>query len=287
MLEYRRRNGYNARMSVQIMGILNTSPDSFNGDGVSNDDELRARLHELVEAGADIIDVGGQSTRPGAEVISVEEELRRTILAIRLTRKLTDVPISVDTFKPEVAKAALEAGATIINDVHGCEDPTMVKLLKFSDAKVVVMHSRGNSKTMSGLTDYPNGVVQEVVEFFEERTAELIKEGVAKERIIIDPGIGFAKTAAQSFELTRELERLAALGFPVLYAASQKSFIGKALARNGEMAPLEDRVAGTIVTAAYAMQHGASIVRVHDVRLAVQTRRIVEAIAHPEAVMIA
>lgn len=271
-------------MTVQIMGILNTSPDSFNGDGVSNEAELQARLRELIDAGADIIDVGGQSTRPGAEVISIEEELRRTIPAIRLARELSPAPISIDTFKPEVAAAAIEAGASIINDVHGCADPKMVALLQSNDAKVVVMHSRGDSQTMSKLTDYSRGVVPEVLAFFAERTKQLIDAGVAAERVIIDPGIGFAKTAAQCFELTRELAQFAELGFSVLYAASQKSFIGKALAVNGEVAPLEDRVVGTTVTAAYAMQHGASIVRVHDVRLATQARRIVEAIEHPGSV---
>lgn len=266
------------------MGILNTSPDSFNGDGVSNEDELRARLRELIDDGADIIDIGGQSTRPGAEMISVEEELRRTISAIRLAHELTAMPISIDTFKPEVAKAALEAGARIINDVHGCADPKMIELLQTNGARIIVMHSRGDAKTMGSLTDYPNGVVREVVQFFKERTTELIQSGIAKERIIIDPGIGFAKTAAQNFELTRELAQITTLDFPVLYAASQKSFIGKALARDGEVAPLEDRTVGTIVTAAYAMQRGARLVRMHDVRLAVQARRIVEAIEQPETV---
>lgn len=272
-------------MGVQIMGILNMSPDSFNGDGVATAAELEARLRTLINDGADIIDIGGQSTRPGAETITAEEELRRVLPAITAARRMCDVPISVDTFTPHVAEAALAAGARILNDVHGFADERLVAIARKFDASVIVMHSRGDAVTMQNLTEYPNGIMAELHDFFRARTAALIKAGIARERITIDPGIGFAKTAAQCFEVTRDLRKLTTLGFPVLYAASQKSFIGKALAdAAGNPAPPEDRQAGTLATAVYAMVQGASMVRVHDVRLARQARTIVEAIQHPERV---
>lgn len=265
---------------IKIMAIINTSPDSFAGDGLSvgNEEALRAALSKALEEGANMLDIGGQSTRPGAEIISPEEEVGRVVPAIKLAREMTDKPISVDTFKPEVARVALQAGATMVNDVRGVNDPEMIKTIQEAGCEVVIMHSRGDSKTMGSLTEYPKGVVSEVCEFLAQRTQKLVSSGIAKEKIIIDPGIGFAKTAAQSFALTRELDKVAALGFPVLYGASQKSFIGKTLGSEERQAPLEERLTGTIVVQSYAMLHGATIMRVHDVKSAVQTRTIIEAI---------
>ena len=240
---------------------------------------------QLLAGGPDIIDIGGQSTRPGAEIISVTEELARVLPAVRLARERTALPISVDTFKPAVAEAALQAGANIINDVHGCRDAGMVELVRRGGVRVVVMHSRGDPKTMPSLTDYPGGIVPSLIRFFEERIAALTAAGIKKEQLIIDPGIGFAQTGAQSFEVTQHLAEFRRFGVPVLYAASQKSFIGKALAHeNGEMAPPDERVPGTIITNAYAIIHGADIIRVHDVALAAQVRRVAEAIMRPDAV---
>jgi dihydropteroate synthase len=274
-------------MSVEIMAIVNMSPDSFSGDGLRVADEAAMRLHieRAIQEGADMLDIGGQSTRPGAEIISEEEEIARVVPAIRLARSLTGLPISIDSFKPNVVRAALAAGADIINDVYGGDDPEMVKLMVASGCRVVIMHNRGTPATMSRLTDYPNGVVEEVVAFFEKRTAELIAAGVKPENIIIDPGIGFAKTAPQSFEVTRRLRELMGLGFSVLYGASRKSLIGKALAEHGQPAPAEQRAVGTVVLEAYAMQQGASIIRTHDVAAAVRTRTMVEALLGQREVM--
>ncbi len=262
------------------MAIINTSPDSFAGDGVAvaNKELLKAHMQKALDDGADMLDIGGQSTRPGAEIISEDEELARVLPAIELARGMTDKPISIDTFKPYVAEAALQAGATIINDIQGGQDPKMVALAAMYDTPIIIMHSRGTPQTMSTLTDYPAGVVEEVKKFFIERTKELIAAGVQAENITIDPGIGFAKTAAQSYELTLRLHELTRLGFPLLYGASNKSFIGKALADDGQPAPVEERAAGTVVVQAQAMLNGAAIIRVHDVKAAVQTRAVVEAL---------
>ncbi|HEX4662458.1 MAG TPA: dihydropteroate synthase [Candidatus Saccharimonadales bacterium] len=268
-------------MSAQIMAIINTSLESFSGDGIQVNDEvaLEHKIQTALAEGADILDIGGQSTRPNAEIISVQAEIARVVPAIRIARRLSlDIPISIDTFKPEVARAALEAGASILNDVTGFEDERMVQLAAENTCDIVVMHMRGTPQTMSMLTTYPHGVVTEVKECFVTRTNELIAAGIAAQRIIIDPGIGFAKTAAQSYELTHHLSKLKALGFRVLYGASNKSFIGKALAHHDEIAEIKDRAVGTVVVQTCALLGGADIVRAHDVASAVQTRTIVEAL---------
>lgn len=270
---------------IKIMAIINTSPDSFAGDGLdaANKQSMRIAIQTALNEGADILDIGGQSTRPGADIISVEEEIERVVPAIKLAKEMADIPISVDTFKPVVAQAALQAGAAIVNDVRGVSDPQMVKVVKEAGCEVVVMHSRGDSKNMARLTDYPNGVVREVCDFLQQRIQALIAAGISKEKIIVDPGIGFAKSAAQSLELTRELEKIAGLGFPVLYGASQKSFLGKTLGSEEKPASVEERVVGTVVVQAYAMQHGATIVRVHDVKSAVQIRIIINMLRNEHA----
>lgn len=272
-------------MTTKIMAIINTSPESFSGDGVSDGAAIKARIGQAIDDGADILDIGGQSTRPGAEIIGEAEEIERVIPAIRIARELTDLPISIDTFKPAVAEAALQAGASIVNDIHGGEDPAIIALVKRYDAEMVVMHSRGTPDTMSTLTDYPNGVVREVLDFLKIRTDEIIAAGVKPEKIIIDPGIGFAKTAAQSFELTGALAQFKSLGFRVFYGASRKSFIGKALAdENGEPTPADLRLSATIATTTYALLQGVAIIRVHDIKAAADARRIVACINDPSLV---
>lgn len=275
-------------MSVQIMAIINTSPDSFSGDGVAvaDTERLRQRIKRALDEGADLLDIGGQSTRPGAEIVSEATEIARVVPAVKLARKLSaNVPISVDTFKPSVAQAALDAGATIINDVTGFRDRRMVLLAAETSCEVVVMHMRGTPQTMSALTDYPNGVIMDVVAFLKTQTDILQAAGVPAQRIIVDPGIGFAKRAAQSFELTRHLSALQELGFRILYGASNKSFLGKALATDGVIAPVPDRAVATVVVQAYAMLHGANIVRVHDIAAAVQTRTVIEALMSQREIM--
>lgn len=267
-------------MPIQIMAIINTSPDSFSGDGISSDStmELTAHIQAAIDEGADILDIGGQSTRPGAVIISEPEEIRRVIPAIRIAHKLTSLPISVDTFKPAVAKAALDAGATIINDITGCQNLKMIEVIKNAGCQVVIMHTRGTPETMSSLVDYPNGVVSEVKNFLLGQAEKLVRTGIKKENIILDPGIGFAKTAAQSFELTKHLDEFTHSGYRVLYGASNKSFLGKALAQNGEIAPVSERAVATTVVQSYAMTHGVDIIRTHDVKSAVQIRTIIESL---------
>lgn len=276
---------YDGPMNTKIMAIINTSPDSFSGDGSSDETQIADHIERALADGADVLDIGGQSTRPGAAVISEEEEIAKTIPAIRIARGLTDLPISIDTFKPAVAEAALDAGATIVNDIHGGENPEIIEIVARYGCEVVVMHSRGTSETMSSLTDYPDGVVNEVIDFLKKRTSQFIAAGVSAERIIIDPGIGFAKTAAQSFELTSALGQFKQLGFRILYGASRKSFIGKALAdKTGEPLPVNERQNATTVTTAYALMQGVDIIRVHDVRSAVQARHIIACIQGPSLV---
>lgn len=269
-------------MNAQIMAIINTSPDSFSGDGSFNEADITRRVEQALREGADILDIGGQSTRPGAAIITEQEEMVKTIPAIQIARSVTDKPISIDTFKPAVAEAALHAGATILNDIHGGENPEIIEIVARHGCEVVIMHSRGTPETMSGLTDYSNGVVQEVMDFLKTRAQQFIGAGVVPEKIIIDPGIGFAKTPVQSFELTRALGEFKKIGYRVLYGASRKSFLGKALvAESGEPLPVDERQNATTVTTTYALLQGTDIVRVHDVRAAVEARRIIACITNP------
>jgi dihydropteroate synthase len=267
-------------MSTRIMAIINTSPDSFSGDGISSDetDKLKTRIQTALDQGADMLDIGGQSTRPGAVIIDIEEEIRRVVPAITLARQLTGKSISVDTFKPDVARAALKAGATIVNDITGCSDLRMIEVIKEFSCEVVIMHMRGTPQTMSSLTDYPDSVVVETKNFLFNQAEKLVEAGIKKEHIILDPGIGFAKTAMQSFELTKHLDEFIGQGYRVLYGASNKSFIGKALATGDYPAPVSDRAIGTVTVQSHAMMNSVDIVRVHDVAAAVQTRTIIESI---------
>lgn len=259
-----------------VMGIVNVTPDSFSGDGLAHNlKAIEKQAMQMVRDGADILDVGGVSTRPGADTVSLEEELARVIPAIELITKQLDVLVSVDTFQPEVARAALKAGAGMLNDVHGFNDPEMVALAGRHELPIVVMHSRGDSKTMSSLIDYPEGIIAELINFFKERTAQLLVAGIKPEHIIIDPGIGFAKTAQQSWEITRRLSELKqALQLPILYGASRKSSIGLALAETGSEPPAAtDRLEGTLASTVLAVERGANIIRVHDVKENVRTIR--------------
>ena len=265
------------------MAIINVSSDSFNGDGSDEEASIRQRIEEAITFGADILDVGGQSTRPGAQIISEQEEIKRTVPAVKIARQMCDLPISIDTFKPQVAESAIKAGATIVNDIHGAEDHKMSKLVSSSGVDIVVMHSRGTPDSMMNLSSYPDGVVNEVSKYLINRANDLVGNyGIEQSRIIIDPGIGFAKTPEQSFELTNALEYFLSLGYRVLYGSSQKSFLGYALsAQNGILAPLNQRKTATTATTVFAILKEVNIVRVHDVRAAEEARRIVECIKEP------
>lgn len=258
-----------------IMGIVNVTPDSFS-DGGRFADPGRAVEHALamVADGADILDIGGESTRPGAEPVDEAEELRRVLPVIRALRSQSQVLISIDTMKASVARAALDAGADIINDVTGLRgDAAMVRLAAERDCGLVAMHMIGDPQTMQTAPHYDD-VVAEVRSYLEERLRILSTAGIAPERIALDPGFGFGKTLEHNLSLLRHLPQLAIGDRPLLIGVSRKSMIGKVL-HSTDMA---DRHWPTIALTAYAREHGARILRVHDVKPNAQALRMIEAI---------
>ncbi|NVK82951.1 MAG: dihydropteroate synthase [Cytophagia bacterium] len=257
----------------QVMGILNITPDSFYADSrVNQDTAILKRAEEMVEEGAFVLDVGGYSTRPGAEDISAEEELKRVTQAIALIRsKFSEVLISVDTFRSSVAKAAVDSGANIINDVSGGNlDPDMFKTMAQLKVPYVLMHMRGTPQTMKDLNQYDNLLV-DIGKELAEKCNQLKSLGVAD--IIIDPGFGFAKSIAQNYELLQNLGYFIRLGFPLLAGLSRKSMIYKTL--NIEAA---EALNGTTALNMVALQQGASILRVHDVKEANETIKLFKAL---------
>jgi dihydropteroate synthase len=249
-----------------VMGILNTTPDSFSDGGSYPDvDAAVAAGLRMVAEGADIIDVGGESTRPGAEPVPVQREAER-VAPVVSALAARGVCVSVDTRHPMVAAAALASGAAIINDVSGFRDPAMVDLSAAVDSGLVVMHMLGEPQTMQATDPVYTDVVFEVAEYLATQAAMLEAAGVAADRIVVDPGLGFGKTTAHNFELLRRLEEIGALGYPVLVGASRKRFIGEI---TGASEPRE-RLCGSVAAALAAVAHGASIVRVHDVAATVQ-----------------
>ena len=243
------------------MGILNITPDSFSDGGRYMEPEAAsARALKLVQDGADILDLGAQSTRPGATAVTEREEWERLLPVLKQIRREVAVPISIDTVSPEVAKKCLEAGADIINDVSGLKrsGPEMVKVAKKFGAGLVLMHSRGNPETMQTLTDY-NNVVTDVMNELRESVRIAMDAGIESERIVIDPGIGFAKTSEQNIEILRNIRTFHELGYPVLAGLSQKSFIGKVTGRETEA-----RVFGTAACVAACVRAGVQILRVHE-----------------------
>lgn len=245
----------NLNEKTLIMGILNVTPDSFSDGGNYNEVEAAVRhAKEMVIDGAHIIDIGGESTRPGFAKVSAEEELRRVLPMIRAVSEAVDVPISIDTYKAEVAKQAIEAGAHIINDIWGAKaEPEIAKVAAHYDVPIILMHNRDN-------TNYRNLMADMIADLYESITIAK-HAGVRDENIILDPGIGFAKTFEQNLEVMRNLEQLKVLGYPLLLATSRKSFIGHALDL-----PVEERLEGTCATVCLGIQKGCEIVRVHDVK---------------------
>jgi dihydropteroate synthase len=245
------------------MGVLNVTPDSFSDGGLYFDDES-AREHglELVAQGADIVDVGGESTRPGAEPVAEDEELRRVVPVVeRLAAERTGARISIDTTKSAVARAALETGAEIVNDVSALRfSPDMADVVAEAGCDCVLMHMLGEPRTMQREPRYDD-VVAEVKAFLEERLVFALGQGVAEERIWLDPGIGFGKAVEHNLELLRRLDEIVAIGRPVVVGTSRKSFLGKLTGGKGEA----ERLAGTVATNVMAFERGASVFRVHDV----------------------
>ena len=259
----------------KVMGVLNVTPDSFSDGGCYTEvSRAVSRGLAMVEEGADIIDVGGESTRPGGRPVNAAEEMERVLPVIESLAKRTDALISVDTTKPEVAAAALAHGAGMLNDVSCLRaDNEIAVLAAKSGAVLVLMHSRGTPETMGSMTDYTDPVAEVNAELL-VAVSRAEAAGVQRDRIWLDPGIGFAKTAEQSLTLIARLRALAALGFPVLVGPSRKSFIG-------EVAPSEpnDRIGGTAAAVTAAILGGAHAVRVHDVRIMRQAAQVARAIA--------
>lgn len=260
-----------------IMGVLNVTPDSFSDGGhYYTPEQGRARAEQLIEEGADIIDVGGESTRPGAEPVSAEEELRRVVPVVEHLAKNIEVAVSVDTTKSEVALAALQAGAEIINDISALRfDFRIADEVAKAGAGLVLMHSRGTPATMHRLPPVPE-ILEEVTRSLRSSIAMAARRGVQARQIVLDPGIGFGKSPEQNVELIAGLAEFARRfrEFPILIGTSRKSFIGRLL----EGAPVEDRIHGTMASITAAVLNGADIVRVHDVRAARETLRVADAI---------
>jgi dihydropteroate synthase len=250
-----------------VMGILNVTPDSFSDGGAyRSSDEALAACHRMIGEGAHIIDVGGESTRPGHEPVDAETELARVLPAVEQLAASTKTPISIDTMKAGVAKAALAAGAHIVNDIWGLSrDPEMAAAIAEAKAAVIVMHNR---ERIDGALD----IFEDMKRFFAAAVEQASRAGIGEDQIVLDPGIGFGKTLEQNLSILGQLERMNEYGFPVLLGASRKSFIGK-------ISPSEpgDRLGGSVVTTVFAALAGISIVRVHDVAAHIQALKVVEA----------
>ena len=259
-----------AEASSRIMGILNITPDSFSdGGSLMSEDAVTVLIKKMLNAGVDILDVGGESTRPYADPVSEAEELARVIPVIECIRKLTALPISIDTTKAAVAEKALAAGATIVNDISALRhDPDMLRVVKKYDGPLVIMHMKGTPGTMQVAPHY-NDVITEIIEFLNERINWLTCNGVDKNRIVIDPGIGFGKTVEHNLMILNNISRFKESGCPVLIGHSRKSFIGKILDLE-----VDQRDCASAMLSLHCAIAGADIIRVHDVSLSKQAQKL-------------
>ncbi|HXN98087.1 MAG TPA: dihydropteroate synthase [Candidatus Acidoferrales bacterium] len=264
-----------------VMGVLNVTPDSFSDGGLFLDaDAAVTRALELERAGADVLDIGGESTRPGSQAVSAKEELRRILPVLEKLRGKIKIPISVDTSKSEVAETAAAAGAEILNDVTGLRnDPRIAEVARRRKLPLILMHMRGEPRTMQK-GPFAKDVVRDVLVGLRRSIAIARRAGVAKSQMIIDPGIGFGKSYSQNFELLARLPELAKLGFPILIGTSRKNFIGRALEGSATAsAPKSERIWGTAATVAASILQGAHIVRVHDVAEMAEVARVADVLA--------
>lgn len=257
-----------------VMGIVNATPNSFSDGGRYLAPEAAvAHAERLAAEGADLVDLGGESTRPGAPPVPVDEEVRRVVPVVEALRaRGFALPISIDTSSPEVARRALAAGADLVNDVRGLADPALARVVAEAGAPVVVMHMRGTPATMDGLATYAD-LLGEVKAELRQALGRAAAAGIPDERIVLDPGLGFAKTPAQSLELLARVGELRALGFPLLVGPSRKRFIGQVTG-----APVEDRLAGTLAAVTACVLAGVELVRVHDVAAARQAALVAAAL---------
>jgi len=253
-----------------VMGILNITPDSFSDGGMYLDfSDAIKRAHAMIEEGVDIIDIGGESTRPGSDPVSIDEELKRIIPIIEALKKDSNIAISVDTYKPEVMKEVSDMDVAMINDVYALTQPGAIDVIKKSEVGICLMHMQGTPKTMQINPTYKN-VVSEVQSFLKGRAEMLISEGIDQSRIILDPGFGFGKTFEHNIEMLKKLESFQSLKFPLLVGLSRKSFIRKIL--NGEH---DDHLSGSISAAIFSVLKGAKILRVHDVKETLSALKII------------
>ena len=257
-----------------IMGILNVTPDSFSDGGkFKSHDQAIGHAVKMIKEGANIIDIGGESTRPGAKAVQLEEELMRIIPIIEAIRLKSDCLISIDTYKSKVAEAALDAGADMVNDISGLTfDHNMASLVAENNVPVIIMHIKGKPRDMQKNPNYDN-LIKEIKVFFELQIAIAKRAGIDSGNIILDPGIGFGKRLEDNFEIIRELGQISTMGYPVLLGPSRKSFIGLTLDL-----PIEERMEGTLASITAGVINGARIVRVHDIRATRRTLTITEKI---------
>jgi len=268
--------GYNLQFGNRtlVMGILNVTPDSFSDGGLYlKTNKAIERGCQMAEEGADIIDVGGESTRPFSKRVSLEEEMERVLPVIEGLKRHLDIPISIDTYKAKVAQEAIKAGASIVNDISALRfDEQMIDLIKKEDVPVILMHMKGTPEDMQ-LNPVYEDVVSEIKEFFSERINTLSSQGLRKDMMILDPGIGFGKNLDHNLRILKEIETFYEFNMPVLLGTSNKSFIGKILNNQPH-----EREAGTLATVAYAAMKGVHIVRVHSVKKSVEVIKIITAI---------
>lgn len=257
------------------MGILNVTPDSFSDGGLHFAKSAAVdRAMMMADEGADMIDIGGESTRPGSEPVPLEEELRRTIPVIEALAGRVKIPLSIDTYKAEVARKALNAGASIVNDISGLRfDPAMVEVASGHRVPVIIMHMRGNPKNMQANPVY-EALIPEIMDYFRISVRSAIKLGIAEDMIIVDPGIGFGKTFEHNLEILNNLQEFTLFRIPLMVGPSRKAFIGKILGG----APAADRVDGTAAAVAISIIKGANIVRVHDVKEMAKVAKVADAI---------
>ena len=265
-----------------VMGVLNVTPDSFSDGGKYHSANVAIEHALAMELeGADLLDIGGESTRPGSSGITAQEELARILPVFEGLRGRIKIPISIDTRKAQVAEAALEAGAEIINDISGLnQDPRIAHVAAKHRAPLILMHLRGEPGSMQK-RPFARDVLKDVAKGLRASAAKAVKAGVAKSQIILDPGIGFGKSQAQNYELLQNLYRLAALSYPLLIGTSRKGFLGATLARHGKPAPPEERIWGTAATVTASILNGAHIVRVHDVAEMLQVVRVADCVVNP------
>ena len=286
VLENYQRNNYiiklnghslNLNKKTLIMGIVNLTPDSFSGDGLYKNSKLKDEIPKIIEYvekmvkdGADIIDLGGQSSRPGSRPIPVKEELKRTIPVIKKLAKRIKIPLSIDTYRAEVAQQALDNGVSLVNDITGLRNPAMLKVLKKYKAGIVIMHMKGMPSTMQINPQY-RSLIDEIILFLSRAINKAKEQGIEEERIIVDPGIGFGKTLEHNLLLLKALREFKVLGRPILVGPSRKSFIGKLL----NLEP-QQRLYGTLASVCLSVINGANILRVHDVKETKQALIILE-----------